>query len=346
MYQTQVGQHVLYMGLLEEAQPAANLPYDEVSRIRGQADSVALRYRHHDAKLHRKLAPQAAESRAIFDALEQTRCESLGMRHMAGVAINLEAAVEDHCRSHGYTDMVDREQAPLDEVVRFLAREAITGAPPPQSAARMVALWRPQLEGQIGAALKTLAGCVDDQVDYAMALRSLLDALGLPDDPPDEDRDEARDDQFEDGDESSALDEGEAGDAEPGTPESMDDLEMREGAGEDSEASDQSEQADGGEVVLDTRKPCAQRGQEQRAVGEHCREGDIMVNVCRGKKLTNIRAASADKTVVLKTPREITLEIALEFIEDDELVEVTPDALRFRKRHLLESDRKRAARGR
>jgi GTP-binding protein len=85
---------------------------------------------------------------------------------------------------------------------------------------------------------------------------------------------------------------------------------------------------------------------EGQIVGEHCREGDIMVNVCRGKKLTNIRAASADKTVVLKAPREITLEIALEFIEDDELVEVTPDALRLRKRHLLESDRKRAARRR
>ena len=81
-------------------------------------------------------------------------------------------------------------------------------------------------------------------------------------------------------------------------------------------------------------------------VGEHCRDGDIVVNVCRGKKLTNIRAAAADKTVVLKTPREITLEIALEFVEDDELVEVTPAAFRLRKRHLNEIDRKRAARGR
>ncbi|MFH1746551.1 MAG: translational GTPase TypA [Planctomycetota bacterium] len=81
-------------------------------------------------------------------------------------------------------------------------------------------------------------------------------------------------------------------------------------------------------------------------VGEHCRAGDVVVNVCRGKKLTNIRAAAADKTVVLKAPREITLEIALEFIEDDELVEVTPEAFRLRKRHLHEIDRKRAARGR
>jgi GTP-binding protein len=79
-------------------------------------------------------------------------------------------------------------------------------------------------------------------------------------------------------------------------------------------------------------------------VGEHCRDNDIVVNVCRLKKLTNMRAASADKTVVLKPPRQITLEIALEFIEDDEFVEVTPEGLRLRKRLLDEHDRKRANR--
>ncbi len=83
---------------------------------------------------------------------------------------------------------------------------------------------------------------------------------------------------------------------------------------------------------------------EGQVVGEHCRDNDIPVNLCRGKKLTNVRAASADKTVVLRPPRELTLEMALEFIEDDELVEVTPEAIRIRKRHLNENDRKRAAR--
>ncbi|NIM27504.1 MAG: cobaltochelatase subunit CobT [Gammaproteobacteria bacterium] len=235
---------------LRLAQPAANLPYEDVSRVRGQADSAALRYRYHDAKLHQKIAPAAAEPRAIFDALEQTRCESLGMRHMAGVAMNLDAAVEDHCQSRGYANVENREQAPLAEVVRLLAREAITGNPPPQSASRMVSLWRPQLESQIGAALKALAGCIDDQSDYGAALRALLEALGYPDEPPEEERDESRDEQSEQGDESSALNEGEAGDAEPGTPESMEDLELREAAGEDADSSDQSEQADTGELDL------------------------------------------------------------------------------------------------
>ncbi len=84
---------------------------------------------------------------------------------------------------------------------------------------------------------------------------------------------------------------------------------------------------------------------EGQIVGEHCKDNDIVVNVCRAKKMTNIRAASADKTVVLRPPRLMTLEIALEFIDDDELVEVTPDALRLRKRQLKEHERKRALRG-
>ena len=80
-------------------------------------------------------------------------------------------------------------------------------------------------------------------------------------------------------------------------------------------------------------------------VGEHCRDNDLDVNICRAKKMTNIRAASADKTVVLRPPRDMPLEMALEFIEDDELVEVTPDAIRLRKRFLQELDRRRAMRG-
>ncbi|MFQ5495661.1 MAG: translational GTPase TypA, partial [Phycisphaerae bacterium] len=85
---------------------------------------------------------------------------------------------------------------------------------------------------------------------------------------------------------------------------------------------------------------------EGQIVGEHCRDNDLGVNICRAKKMTNMRAASADKTVVLKPPRDMPLEMALEFIEDDELVEVTPEAIRMRKRFLKELDRRRASRNR
>ena len=83
---------------------------------------------------------------------------------------------------------------------------------------------------------------------------------------------------------------------------------------------------------------------EGQIMGEHCRDNDLPVNVCREKKLTNIRAAGSDKGIILKPPREMTLELALEYIEDDELVEITPTAIRMRKNLLKESDRKRVAR--
>jgi GTP-binding protein len=79
-------------------------------------------------------------------------------------------------------------------------------------------------------------------------------------------------------------------------------------------------------------------------VGEHVRPGDLDVNVCKGKKLTNIRAAASDENIKLESPRQLTLELALEFIEDDELIEITPDGIRLRKRLLDINDRRKAAR--
>ena len=83
---------------------------------------------------------------------------------------------------------------------------------------------------------------------------------------------------------------------------------------------------------------------EGMIVGEVARSGDLDVNVMKGKKLTNIRAAGSDDSIQLEPPRLLTLESALEFIADDELVEVTPTAIRLRKRFLKAHERKRAAR--
>jgi len=83
---------------------------------------------------------------------------------------------------------------------------------------------------------------------------------------------------------------------------------------------------------------------EGMIVGENARPGDMEVNVAKGKKLTNIRAAGSDENILLEPPRIMTLEAALEFIADDELVEVTPAAIRLRKRHLKAHERKKASR--
>jgi GTP-binding protein len=83
---------------------------------------------------------------------------------------------------------------------------------------------------------------------------------------------------------------------------------------------------------------------EGMVIGIHSRDNDLVVNPVKGKKLTNVRAAGKDENVLLTPPIQLTLEGAIEFIEDDELVEVTPRSIRLRKRFLLEHERKRAAR--
>ena len=78
-------------------------------------------------------------------------------------------------------------------------------------------------------------------------------------------------------------------------------------------------------------------------VGENARSDDMDVNVSKEKKLTNMRTTSSDENIKLEPPRQLTLELALEFIEDDELIEVTPDSIRLRKRVLDPNMRKKAA---
>jgi GTP-binding protein len=83
---------------------------------------------------------------------------------------------------------------------------------------------------------------------------------------------------------------------------------------------------------------------EGQIVGEHCKDNDIPVNAAKAKRLTNMRASSKDATVTLKAPRRLSLEAALEYIENDELVELTPQSIRLRKRYLDENERKRRQR--
>ncbi|MBI2898752.1 MAG: translational GTPase TypA [Planctomycetes bacterium] len=83
-----------------------------------------------------------------------------------------------------------------------------------------------------------------------------------------------------------------------------------------------------------------------QVVGEHCMDRDMVGNVCKKRRLTNMRAASADWTVVLPQPRIFSLEEALEYVTDDELVEVTPKSIRIRKKVLSQSERRKLARER
>ena len=97
---------------------------------------------------------------------------------------------------------------------------------------------------------------------------------------------------------------------------------------------------DRGRLFIDPNKEVY----EGQIVGLHSRGNDLVVNPTKAKQLTNVRAAGTDEALILTPPVNHSLEQALEFIEDDELVEVTPESIRLRKKLLLEHERKRASR--
>jgi len=214
-------------------QPGRDLPAGEVAVVRGEADSIALKLRHHNAATHAKRQPQGAMGRAIYDAVEQARCEALGARRMAGVAGNLGAALEERCRQAGYARVADRDAAPLVEAIAMLARESFTGARPPESARNMVDLWRPWVESKTGTDFSDLARSLDDQALFGETARKLIADLELGEEEGQSS--EADDNQNDDGDDSQdGQKSGEAEDAGEQSPaEAMMGSETREAAGED-----------------------------------------------------------------------------------------------------------------
>jgi cobaltochelatase CobT len=234
--------------------PARDLPPEDVAQTRGAADSIALRLRHHDSKLHARETPKNEAAREVFEAIELARVEAIGALQMKGVAANLTASLDEHCRQRGFNRLTEREHAPLGEALRLLAREAMTGLPPPASAKRLVELWRPEIGEAARADLAGLPGVMNDQRAYAKAVRRLISDLDLDpgaedleaDDSEDQDdNDSKQDDPNEakgEGGEKDSADsaemegsEGESGQEESGETDSAEtDMEMKGEGGEDS----------------------------------------------------------------------------------------------------------------
>ena len=186
----------------------------DLAEIRGTGDSFALRLRHHDAAVHSARCPPGETAREIYDAIEQVRCEALGARHMKGVAHNLEAMLEAQCQKKGFEQVSERNQAPMVEAVRMLARQRITGAIPPPSATCMVELWRPWLEEKIATDFDDLATAVEEQGDFSKLARRLIAHLDLAEeDENDPDLDADGNDSESDQDTVDGEGEGEESDA-------------------------------------------------------------------------------------------------------------------------------------
>jgi cobaltochelatase CobT len=159
--------------------PTRSLPPAEMAKLRGAADAIALKLRHHDEGVHQARVPSRREAREVYDALEDVRVEVVGSQHMAGVAANLRARLNDQCEAEGYDRMTRKDQLPMQAALGLLVREKMTGEPAPAPARRVLDLWRDTLGEKADEALAEMASKAADQDAYARAARKLLTALDL-----------------------------------------------------------------------------------------------------------------------------------------------------------------------
>ncbi len=211
--------------------PTRALPPAEMAKLRGAADSVALRLRHHDDAIHAARMPQPQEARAVYEALEQARVEVVGGRHMDGVAANLRARLAEECEAEGFDRMTRRDQLPMAAALSLLAREAMSGQRSPAGVARVLDQWRDTLGGPADAALAEMARVSGDQARFTRAARRLLAALDLA-----EAEAEAEPDETEEGEDQAE---------QPGAQDQAQDAEAQGETESDSTLGAQSDETQG-----------------------------------------------------------------------------------------------------
>jgi len=279
--------------------PSRALPAAEMAKLRGAADSVALRLRLHDDALHAARLPAEREARDVYDALEQARVEVVGSRHMQGVAANLRARLAETCEAEGYDRMMRKEQLPAAAALSLLARERMTHEAPPAAAARVLALWRDSLEPSANAALDELAAALDDQAAFSRASRKLLAALDLAAAEAEAPEPEAGEDQSEEQNEetSGAQDNAQESPSQASRdteslfgaqPEEMEGDQAEEQAEEGEEGEAEGEDRPGGPQPRRERAPEPSEGGYRaytRAFDEEARAEDL----CDPDELTRLR---------------------------------------------------------
>jgi cobaltochelatase CobT len=212
-------------------EPPRRLTPHDAAITRGLGDAMALRLACHDGKVHRRYSPQGRQAKAIFDAVEQARCEALGSRRMDGVRLNLSAMLQDKYHRANYSDITEQSEAPMEDALSLMVRERLTGARPPKSARKIVELWRESIESKAGRELDQLGAMAEDQHSFAEAVRDLLVSLDMGEElgPDSNDDDE------------------ESGDDADGTPENSDaprgesDQEMQDSTDQETESEGEEE---------------------------------------------------------------------------------------------------------
>ena len=280
--------------------PTRALPATEMAKLRGAADSVALRLRHHDDAVHAARSPGRREAKDVYDALEQARVEVIGAQHMAGVAANLRARLNEECESEGFDRMTRKDQLPLPAALSLLARERMSGEAVPAAASRILESWRGTLGDDAEQALADMADSQADQTRFTRAARRLLAALNLAE----AEIDSEPDDQTEEGDEGGEQS-GSQDNSEQSEGDSQSDAESMLGAqpeqmeGESSEdqgdedAEEDAAAADGedrpGGPQQRREKPIPDENQAYRAYTRVADEEVSAEDLCDPEELSRLR---------------------------------------------------------
>lgn len=289
-------------GLARLPEPPRRMSARDAAILRGHADSMALKLACHDPKVHSSNLPTGTTAKAVFEAVEQARCECIGSNRMEGVADNLDAMIEDRFQRSAYTDLASREDAPIEEALALMVRERLTGREVPESAKRLVDMWRGWIEERAGHDLDRLDQVIDDQSGFANTMRDVLTDLdmahelgGVADDSEmDEDGADSNDDpgpeeggeRSEDQSEGMQATETEAADDQP------EDGEMEDA---DAPAAEMPDDAEDGEPQDQTEPPNRPRnetpfpGLDYRAYTNRFDETARAEDLCDAEELTRLR---------------------------------------------------------
>ena len=286
-------------------EPPRKLTANDVAILRGHADSMALRLACHDAAVHRRAAPEGDAARAVFDAVEQARVESVGSRRMSGVSGNISAMLEDRYHRGGrYEEITDRADAPLEDALALMVRERLTGLKPPKAAEKLVDLWREQIEAKAGDDLDRLAKSIEDQRAFARTVRDLLVSLDMAEqssqgddaEEDEDDQDQSSDDQQQEEGEAEQQSQGERSETETSEDAAE---ELQEGASEAADApagdwdeeDENSEAEEAGEAPRPRDSRANDRPQtDYKAYTQKFDEIVTAEELCDAEELTRLRA--------------------------------------------------------
>jgi len=286
-------------------EPARKLSPREAAIVRGHADSMALRLACHDERTHRKLLPQQQNARAVFEAVEQARVESIGARRMEGVSSNLAAMLEDRYHRGTYAEVTDRADAPMEDAVALMVRERLTGLAPPKSAQKLVDLWRPIIESRAGEELSKLGDSIENQLAFGRAIQKLLANLDMMDEASLDDNETGEQDGAEQDQDSQDPEEAEGDDLEGSgeamqmekTDESTDELEEGEMDASEAPSGDMLDEEGEGddEESRESRRPpvhgeAQHRGPDYKAFTNKFDEMVLAEELCEPEELERLRA--------------------------------------------------------